>query len=165
MGGLMTRAQAESVIVSRCRAVLTRAGLATTGSPNADLNDPLATALDELGLPPGDRSAVIDLDLAPLAPSFQGRFIDLLEIRTLETALQQMIGLARSIQWEDYRKDSGDPFKNLSEVIDLKWARYNARWVQNATLVVGRMPPANHYTEHRGAYCPPFPGQPPWGYW
>lgn len=163
MGATLTRAEVEAMVISRCRGPMTLAGMSTS-SPDADLNEPLATALDELGLPPADRSLVVDADIASLQPAWQGRLIDLCEIRTLETALQQLVGRPRSIQWEDYRKDQGDPYRDLLGVIDLKWQRYRARWSQQSGLIVAPLCPQNQWAENKAAYYPPYLQPPPYGY-
>jgi hypothetical protein len=167
MPGPLTRLQVEVMVSSRCRAPMSLAGMATAapgGPVSDDLNEPLATALDDLGLPPADRSNVVDSDLVLVRPDWQGRLVDLAEIRTLETALQGLVGRAKSIQWEDYRKDQGDPYAQLAGLIDLKWKRYQARWSQQAGLVVAPMCPQNQWAENKASYYPPFMQPPPWGY-
>lgn len=141
MSTVLSRFDAETVLVARCRAFLVKAKLATTatqGTPNADLNDPLATALAELAVPASDPANVADADLAPLSP-LRARFLDLAEIRTLETAYQQILLAPQAIQWEDFRKDQGANTQVvLAGYIKEKRARYQAQWSQQGTIAIGQ---------------------------
>lgn len=157
MAGPLTRYYVEKVTVGRCKGLLTQAKLSTAldpDTPNEDLSDPLATALEELGVLPADRSNVTDTDLLAISPSLQARFLDLVELRALETALQQIVAAAQSVQWEDYRKSSGMSPAAAQALLAMKWQRYQDRWSQSGVLAVGAMMPNNVRPIDTSGYYP-----------
>lgn len=161
MAAVLTRYQYEVILVARCKGPLARASMSVVtdpANPNLDLNEPLATALDELGVPPGDRSLVIDADFTRLSPALQGRYIDLAEIRTLETAYQQVVMNPQLVQWEDYRTDQGSNWLTaLQAFITSKWDRYRNKWLKSGAPVIGAMCDTNQRELRTGSYYPPFP--------
>lgn len=87
----LTRASVETVLVRRVGAWLTFVsldGTTHTGS-NADLADPIATALLLSGYAVADITNPSDADLALVAQTDQLKILDVAEYRTLETILQQ----------------------------------------------------------------------------
>ncbi|MBI5954371.1 MAG: hypothetical protein HY865_22165 [Chloroflexi bacterium] len=82
----LTRAQVESILVSRCkkRMVFVEFAITTNGS-NADLNDPICTALQVMGINPANIASVADSDLATVTDA--AKLCDLAEVRLLENIL------------------------------------------------------------------------------
>lgn len=85
----ITRSEAERVLVNRCGALLTVAGLngVTNDGSNDDLNDPIGVALRTLGYSVASISKVQDSDLASLADADLDKFLDVAELRTLQSVL------------------------------------------------------------------------------
>ena len=166
MAGPLTRYYVEQVAVSRTRAVMAFAKLSTAldpNTPNPDLSDPIATALEELGYPPQDRSNVTDLDLLPVGPAWQARFLDLVELRVLDSCAQQALVQPESVQWEDFKKTQGMSAKGLQDYIEARWKRYQARWAQSGTVASCVMAPANRHPLRTAGYYPPYEDYPPLG--
>ncbi len=91
----MNRADAEAVLIRRCGAVLMAVGLdgTTVTGANADLNDPLWFSLQRLGYGIISISLVADADVEAVALDDQAPFLDIAELRTLDTALNAATGL------------------------------------------------------------------------
>lgn len=85
----MVRADIELAVVSRCGNLAAEAGLdgVTVDGTNADMNDPIADALEALNRAPANRSAVSDADVLRVAPLEQRHCLALAELRYLESAL------------------------------------------------------------------------------
>lgn len=85
----LTRASVESVLIRRTGTLLTAASLdgTTISGSNADLNDPIASALRQCGLTVANIGNVADSDLAALADSDIDKLLDLAELRVLESCL------------------------------------------------------------------------------
>jgi hypothetical protein len=83
----ITRSQVEKVLIKRCGNLLTAADLdgTTDDGTNADLSDPIATALRNLGYSVADISAVDDSDLALVDDDNVSAVLDLSELRALES--------------------------------------------------------------------------------
>lgn len=86
----LTREQAEFVLVVRTRSLLGEAEMSDSAGGNPDLNDPLAWALMRLDIEPGNITAVADSDLANLASAHVNAFLDLAELRLLQTVYQRL---------------------------------------------------------------------------
>ena len=86
----LTREQAEFVLVVRTKSLLAEAELSDSAGANPDLNDPLAWALMRLDIEPGNITAVADSDLASLAGDQVNAFLDLAELRLLQTVYQRL---------------------------------------------------------------------------
>lgn len=84
----ITRANAETILIRRAGALLTAAGLdgSTGDGTNADLNDPIGWALRQLGYSVASPAIVTDTDVAAVTDSTLDQFLDLAELRVLETA-------------------------------------------------------------------------------
>lgn len=81
----VTRAQVETILVSRTGALLTKAGMDTTtiGS-NGDLNDAIGWALRQNDYTVTDISDVTDTDLASVSVANTDKVLDFAELRTLQ---------------------------------------------------------------------------------
>jgi hypothetical protein len=83
----MTRAQAEGRLIRRLGRQLTFWGLdgTTVDGSNADVGEALARALEAMGTPPADATAVTDADLSGVAAD--ARLLDLAHLYLLEACL------------------------------------------------------------------------------
>jgi hypothetical protein len=83
---MATRAEIEVVLVRRCGALLTAAGLAITfAGANADLNDPIGSSIRQLGGTVASIAAVTDADVLTVSADYSlDALLDLCELRTLE---------------------------------------------------------------------------------
>lgn len=85
---MATRADIEQELVSRTEAWLTAAGLAVTfAGANADLNAPIGWAIRQAGGTVSAPSLVTSTDVQTVASADYDKFLDLAELRTLETVL------------------------------------------------------------------------------
>jgi hypothetical protein len=124
----LTRIGVESAMVGRLGAALTALNLSTVkDGTNADLNEPMAAGLDWFGVQPIDRSSITDADLANLDDSVIAQYLDLVEIRALESFVTAVAFGPRSQQWEDYKVDRTDQSRWILELIAAKTAAYNLR--------------------------------------
>ena len=81
----VTRANIESILVQRCGALMSFAGMAiTSAGANASLNDPIGYALRQTGYTVGNVANVADSDLATLDVDDLDQILDVAEYRTLE---------------------------------------------------------------------------------
>jgi hypothetical protein len=86
---IITRIDVEKIMIRRAGKRMTAAGLdgtTITGS-NADLVDPIVTALRQCDVEPASISAVTDADLALLDDDMLDAFLDLCELRLLNNIL------------------------------------------------------------------------------
>lgn len=83
----LTRANVESVLIRRVGKLLAAADLdgTTANGSNADLNDPIGVAIRKVGQAVDDLTAVDDDDVARIAADDYDQFLDLAELRALET--------------------------------------------------------------------------------
>lgn len=82
----LTRVTVEKILVKRCGQFMTAAALATTiAGSNDDCSDPMAWAMRQLGYSPTAVDSVTDGDLVQVASSRTDAFLDLAELRLLET--------------------------------------------------------------------------------
>lgn len=82
----LTRAQVESILVSRCKKRMEFVGfLVTFSGNNTDLNDPIFTALQVMGITPANIASVADSDLTTVTDIT--KLCDLAEVRLLENIL------------------------------------------------------------------------------
>jgi hypothetical protein len=137
----LTRYQAEQALLSpsRLKGVMRELSLvdpadpegplAYVDRPNADLNEPLASALESIGSPPADRSAVSDYDLEKVADSSVGRFLDLAEILAIEGFVMWLAARPRAERFPDWSIDRvGASGEWLLSILKQKQARYDAMW-------------------------------------
>ncbi len=91
----LTRANIEAVLIKRCGHLLTVAGLdgTTVAGTNADLGDPIAFALRQIGVGVTTPTSPTDAEVASASTDDTDQLLDLAEIRTLETILQHLLDL------------------------------------------------------------------------
>ena len=84
----LTRANVESILVSRCGPLMTAADMAITvvGS-NEDLNDPIGYGIRQAEGAVGDPSSVTDTDVASVSSANLDIFLDWCEYRLLKNIL------------------------------------------------------------------------------
>ena len=94
----LTRASVEAVLIRRAGKLLTVAGLdgATKDGTNADLGDPIAFGLRQLGVTVASPSSPTDAEVGNLADDDQDQFFDMAEIRILETVLNHVLDLVNT---------------------------------------------------------------------
>lgn len=94
----LTRATLETILVRRTKRFLRLAGLdyTTVDGSNPDLADPIASALRAAGYSVADRANVADSDLALVIAADEEKIIALAELRTLETADQNIVSSSLS---------------------------------------------------------------------
>jgi hypothetical protein len=145
----------RNIIVLRCGASMARAGMSVDTSliPNIAFDDPIARALDYLGIPPADRTLPVDADLAQISapPVIQGQFLDLCEIFTFETALKLLMSKPQQQQWSTYSVTNANQAQLSQTMIDTLWSIYRDRYEKSAQPGV-----ANMTREVRGEYIGPF---------
>lgn len=85
----LTRANLESILIRRTGKRMTFVALdgTTATGANADLNDPIRSALRALGYAVASATAVADADLSPVDSDDEEALIDVAELRTLESIL------------------------------------------------------------------------------
>lgn len=94
----LTRANIEAVLIKRCGDLLTTAGLdgATVAGTNADLGDPIAFALRQIGCSVATPASPTDAEVATASTDDTDQLLDLAEIRVLETVLQHVLDLVNT---------------------------------------------------------------------
>ena len=119
----MNRTDAEKVLIRRCGTALTAVGLdgATATGANPDLNDPIWFALDRLGYGVVSISAVADPDIEAVSTEDYAPFLDLAELRTLETTLNAATSLV-DITVGPRRESLGQLSERLEKLIAAKRA-------------------------------------------
>lgn len=82
---MITRANAESILVRRCCNFMAAAGMdVTTTGTNADMNDPLGYAMRQCSIPVSDISNISDDDVSGVSDILLDQFLDIAELRLLE---------------------------------------------------------------------------------
>lgn len=91
----LTRADFEAVLVKRCGAALAKVSLdgTTIDGTNADLADPIRTAVRAMGYVVADPIDPADADLADVPATRYEALFDLAELRALETVLANWTGV------------------------------------------------------------------------
>jgi hypothetical protein len=122
----LTRANVEAILIRRCGRLLTAASLdgTTVNGSNADLSDPIASAVTALGGTVASRVAVADADVATVADV--EALLDVAELRTLETALGNFD--ATNIQVGERREDLDQIRKGLEKAIERKQAQVERKY-------------------------------------
>lgn len=89
----MNRANAEYMLIQRIGQVLAAVGRdgTTVNGTNADLNEPIWYALQQLGYGVVDLTLVTDADVLAVATEDFAPFLDLAELRVLESALASSV--------------------------------------------------------------------------
>jgi len=81
----VTRANVEAILIQRCGAIMSVAGMAVTvAGSNASLNDPIGYALRQTGYTVANAASVADTDLDDLTDDDLDQVLDIAELRTLE---------------------------------------------------------------------------------
>lgn len=85
----LTRANVEALLVKRIGPIFEEVSLdgTTVDGTNADLNDPIGWAVAGMDETVDDRTTVDDEDIARVAAADYNQFLDLAELRSLQTAL------------------------------------------------------------------------------
>lgn len=129
---MLTRTQLDAALVARVGSLMEWAGLSTAitpGQPLASTNEAIASALEELGVNPADRSLVTTEDLARFADAMQGQVVDLAEIRVVEACESRGAGQPLRRRWDDYEEDFGRyTSASLSATLARKRADYRSRY-------------------------------------
>jgi len=85
---MATRAEAEQETVSRLSGFMSAVGMAVTyAGSNSDLNSPIGWAVRTAGGTVGDISNVTDADVATVSSAKLDDFLDLVELRTIESCM------------------------------------------------------------------------------
>ena len=94
----LTRANIEAVLIKRAGDLLTTAGLdgTTINGTNADLGDPIAFALRQIGVTVATPASPTDAEVAAASADDTDQLLDLAEIRILETVLQHVLDLVNT---------------------------------------------------------------------
>lgn len=134
----LTRANVESILIRRCGKLLTAADLngTTVDGTNADLNDPLGYAIRKLGYTVTTPTSVADADVALVATSDYDACLDLAELRTLETVLNEVIRLV-SVTVGPHREDLSDMAKALEAMIARKRKQIQDEYGTFGTVTAG----------------------------
>lgn len=167
---MLTRAQAEGMVLSRCQAVLSRvygadvipAPPTAPASPCAPLGWPIAAALLDCRAAVADPSDPQDSELAALDPSQWPKFWDCAEYRALAGGLSQFT--ETSARMGNLSYDDSDLGTRLQKAVEFKAAQIKERYgvgafnPGNGTIGVGQIPP---YTPR--PMIPPGQNWPPRG--
>jgi hypothetical protein len=94
----LTRATVEANLVRRIGHLLTVAGLdgATVSGSNADLADPIAFALRELGIAVATLNNPTDAEVGTVATDDHNQLLGVAEIRAMQTALNCVLDLVNT---------------------------------------------------------------------
>lgn len=124
----LTRAHLEAVLIRRCGKLLALAGLdgVTQDGTNADLTDPLATALRAVGVPLALPTEVGDGDVAALPLDALDEAQDRAELRALESALGNLELV--DVQYTNHRESLSDLGKRLEALILRKTTRITSTY-------------------------------------
>lgn len=97
---MWTRAAIETAVVARTAGMLSACYISSTpitdASPRAYMNDPLRTALRDLGYSILDPTAVADADFQSLDPTDENPLLRVAELRTLESCFGSLDDVAFS---------------------------------------------------------------------
>jgi len=117
----ISRANAEALLIARVGALFTAVSLdgTTIDGTNSDLNGPIGWAIRQIGQSVDSPIAVDDDDLARVGDSYLDQFLDLAELRCLETAHSSAITLV-DITAGPNREALGQLAQRLEERIKTK---------------------------------------------
>lgn len=120
-----TRAQVENILIRRVGAWLTLVSLdgVTNNGNNLDLNDPIGTALAQLGYSVANITMVASTDLASVSSADVPALLDLAELRALETIGRtytdtEVSGLGYSIKSDQFGQRVAAAYAALKDKID-----------------------------------------------
>lgn len=116
----VTRVQVEKILVKRARRRMEFVDMSTaTAGTNEDLDDPISTALQRMGITPADITNVQDSDLAGVTNVLQ--LIELAELRLLENILGNVDAV--DVKVGDRSESLSQLAKELRADIDAKTQR------------------------------------------
>ena len=94
----ITRANVEAVLIKRTGHLLTVAGLdgTTVDGTNADLGDPIAFALAQIGITAASPTVPTTAEVATIPDADRYEFLALAELRTLQTILSHVLDLVNT---------------------------------------------------------------------
>lgn len=118
-------ASLKSVLSNRCGGMVTDAGLDGSAASMFWL-DPIATSARELGITLADPTTVTDADLAGVTQGQVTQFLDVAELRSLESALHNNVDVTEKIALGEH--DWSDVRKSLETAVARKAAYVKARW-------------------------------------
>jgi len=135
-----TRAQVESVLVSRCKKSMAFVGFdsTTVNGTNANLNEPIATALLQMRKATEYLTNVTDLDLSTLTANETIKLTDLAELRLLKNihGNADVVDIASDSQTERYSQ-FGD---KILRAIDRLEKRVSSEYgIGTASLSAGKI--------------------------
>lgn len=124
----LTRVQVEDILISRAGEMLATLGRDDVASgANADLNDPMAWALRQLGLSVAAATAITDGDLSAIDADDENQFLDLAEYRllmTCRTIARRLVNSASGPRREDLSdlaKGLKDDLADMRESLQLQY--------------------------------------------
>lgn len=131
----LTRENIETVLVKRCGALLTAAGLngTTHDGSNADLDDPIAVALLELGITPASITHPVDADCAHVSATDTLKCFDLAEVRTLESILGNLDEVNITVG------PRSESLSDLAKQVEQKLARLQAQLLRKYGIGQGTL--------------------------
>ena len=120
----ITRANAEAVLIKRTGPLLPVAGLdgTTVSGNNADLGDPIAFGLRQLGLTVATPASPTDAEVATATADDLDQLLDMAEIRIYQTVLNHVLDLVNT--------EAGsrvDEYSHLANGIQLRLDRAELR--------------------------------------
>jgi hypothetical protein len=148
----LTRAQLESVLISRAGKQLALVGLdgTTIDGTNPALNDPIGEGLRSLSIHPADITAVSDGDLATVADMDIPQLLDVAELRCLESILNNLDSTDEKVMQgeQDWAKFAARLEGTIKRRRDMLTKRYG---VDVGTVTVGML---NFDFQSRWDDCP-----------
>jgi hypothetical protein len=141
----LTRADAEEVLVRRCQGFMQRAGLSVVNvGTNADLNDPMASALSLLGMSPANRGMVADADFATLSGLKLEAYLDTAEVCLLRSLWARLHLVDTSVgprreSLSQLRGDLQERIKERAAEVQRQWGEYLVRPLEGTTGGVAKV--------------------------
>lgn len=114
----ITRAEAETVLLRRCAAWMESVEMdyQTNDGTNADLNDPLGTALRWLGKTVTEHANISDADLSGISSAQVAEMLDIAELRLLESIQRNFAAV--DVEITPYSEKFGQLGRRLDRVIE-----------------------------------------------
>lgn len=123
----LTKQVLEEIIVKRCGKKMSLVDMSTTtDGTNTDLNDPIVTALLEMGIEVDDVSNVSDDEIGIVESSQHNEFFDRVERRTLESIAGNldMVNLQVGSRREEFNQFSDQLYKSIDRLTSKISRRY-----------------------------------------
>lgn len=130
---MITRASLEAILTRRTKRFMQLAQLdySTVNGTNADLADPIASALRAAGYSVANRATVADSDLAAVTGDDEEKVIALAELRTLETIDTNLVSSSLTTG------PVSESFRDLTRKLESLRARIITEFGIGATSVTG----------------------------